>query len=247
MDLEIVKKYAKEHTVKDCAIYFNKTYDSMQSYLARHKIKHLPRDYRGKENGRYTHGMSNTRLNNIYTNMKQRCYNSKCPNYKNYGARGIEVCSEWLLNKKAFFDWAIKNGYKEGLTIDRIDNDKGYSPENCRWVNMIVQGNNRRVNCYITYKGETKTLAKWSRIYKINYKLLQMRLYKYKWDFEKAVSYRTGKHYFFNDEYRTLKDIADIVGISYGCLESRITKLGMSLEEATKTTKDLRYKLSKNN
>ena len=112
---------------------------------------------------------------------------------------------------------------------------------------MIVQGNNRRVNCYITYKGETKTLAEWSRIYKINYKLLQMRLYKYKWDFEKAISYRTGKHYFFNGEYRTLKDIASIIGISYPCLGSRITKLGMSLEEATKTTKDLRYKLSKNN
>ena len=61
---------------------------------------------------------------------------------------------------------------------------------------MITQGNNRRVNCYITYKGETKTLAEWSRLYKINYKLLQMRLYKYKWDFEKAVSYCTGKHYF---------------------------------------------------
>ena len=74
-----------------------------------------------------------------------------------------------------------------------------------------------------------------------------MRLYKYKWDFEKAISYHTGKHYFFNGEYRTLKDIASIIGISYSCLGSRITKLGMSLEEATKTTKDLRYKLSKNN
>lgn len=126
----------------------------MQSYLARHKIKHLPRDYYGKENGRYKHGMSNTRLNNIYVNMKQRCYNIKCPNYKNYGARGIEICSEWLCNKKTFFDWAVKNGYREGLTLDRIDNNKGYFPENCRWVSMIIQGNNRRVNCYITYKGD---------------------------------------------------------------------------------------------
>lgn len=91
-----------------------------------------------------THGLYGTRLSRIWRNMKNRCYNPNDPNYKFYGSRGITVCAEWLNDFQAFYDWAISHGYRDDLSIDRIDNDKGYSPDNCRWVTMKVQATNRR-------------------------------------------------------------------------------------------------------
>ena len=97
---------------------------------------------------RTSHGKSNTRLNGIWSVMKQRCYNSSNKNYNRYGGRGITVCDEWRNDFQSFYDWAMANGYDENAptgqcTLDRIDNDKGYSPDNCRWVDMKVQRHNR--------------------------------------------------------------------------------------------------------
>lgn len=91
------------------------------------------------------HGYNNTRPYEIWENMKQRCYNSKCPMYNYYGGRGITICEEWKNHPEAFVNWAIQNGYSENLTIDRIDNSKGYSPDNCRWVDRKTQSLNRNL------------------------------------------------------------------------------------------------------
>ena len=99
-----------------------------------------------------------------YSNMKQRCFNPNTPNYYNYGGRGITICDEWIDSYEAFRNWALNNGYDEGLTLDRENNDGNYEPSNCRWVNMKVQSNNKRDNTRITYLGETHSVSEWSDI-----------------------------------------------------------------------------------
>lgn len=110
-----------------------------------------------------THGMTKTRLYSIWISMKDRCYRETVLQYKDYGGRGITVCDEWLNDFQSFYDWAIANGYKENLTIERKNVNGNYCPENCCWITKAEQSRNK-TNChYITYKGETKTLSEWSR------------------------------------------------------------------------------------
>lgn len=106
-----------------------------------------------------THGMSYTSLYGVYSAMMDRCYNKKHPSFHNYGGRGIKVCSVWKNDREAFFKWAKTNGYSKDLEIDRRNNDKGYSPKNCRWVTKKSNARNRRTNHLITYKGKQMCIA----------------------------------------------------------------------------------------
>lgn len=112
------------------------------------------------------HGYRHTRIYGVYGKLKDRCTNPDNPSYERYGGRGITICDEWANDPKAFCEWAYSNGYREDAeygecTIDRIDNDKGYSPDNCRIATEKTQANNRRSNLLIEHNGETKTLAQW--------------------------------------------------------------------------------------
>ncbi len=132
-----------------------------------------------KTNGRYhRHGYSHTRIDNIYKSMIDRCFNPHNIKYPSYGAKGIVVCEEWRNDKKAFFEWAFSHGYREDLTIDRIDSLKGYSPENCRWVDYIVQNNHRKSNRFEEIDGVIHTVAEWSRISGIAQTTIGYRLRK---------------------------------------------------------------------
>lgn len=134
------------------------------------------------------HNQRNTKLYDIWKTIKQRCFNPNCNSYHNYGGRGITICENWKDNYNSFYQWSIENGYKEGLTIDRIDNNGNYEPSNCRWTTRLVQGNNTRTNKYITINNETKSLADWCRFYNISYFLVQQRINKSKWDIIKALT-----------------------------------------------------------
>ena len=126
------------------------------------------------------HGLYGSKIHSTYYNMKNRCYNPKYYLFEHYGGKGITVCEEWLGEHglENFYQWSIENGYQENLSIDRIDNSNGYSPENCRWVTMKTQQNNRTNNRLITINGQTKTMKQWADYYGASYSAIQSKIYK---------------------------------------------------------------------
>ena len=131
----------------------------------------------GQRDAVTTHGMTDSSLYRSWRSMKHRCTNVNHESYDRYGGRGITVCSEWETFEN-FRDWSLDNGYEPGLSIDRIDNDVGYYPENCRWTDTYTQNNNTSSNRYVTYNGITHTIAEWARLFNIKYGKLHYRICK---------------------------------------------------------------------
>lgn len=134
------------------------------------------------------HGLYHTRLHNIWAGMKARCNYSKHIDREWYQTENIRVCDEWNNSFKTFYDWAINNGYVDGLTIDRIDNALGYSPENCRFATPKEQANNRRTNLNFIYNGETKTLKQWAEYFGIKYSSLYYKVITKGVPFDQAIN-----------------------------------------------------------
>lgn len=141
-------------------------------------------------NHKKKHGLINIRLYKIWNGIKNRTNpNSKFKNtsYKNYSGRNIKMCDEWKNNFIAFYNWAISNGYKDNLTIDRIDNNGDYEPSNCRWITIKQQQNNKRNNRRITFNNETYTISEWNDILNYPYGLIKTRLHR-GWSIERAMT-----------------------------------------------------------
>lgn len=146
-----------------------------------------------REKSRLTHGLTRVgkvdRLFSIWRKVVQRCDpDSSYPHLKNYAHRGIDICDQWL-DYETFAKWAYDNGYSDELSIDRIDNDGNYEPDNCRWTDAKTQARNRRSNRMVTINGVTKCLIEWTEQYDINYGTVKSRL-NAGWDSKEALETR---------------------------------------------------------
>ena len=136
----------------------------------------------------FKHGKRKTRLYNTWNHLRDRCINKNSKQYKDYGERGISVCDEWKNSFIEFEKWAVSKGYNDTLTIERIDVNGNYCPENCKWIPLKQQGWNKRNSRLITYKGETKSLAEWSFLLKFNYWKVHQRLNRLGWSVDRAFT-----------------------------------------------------------
>ena len=116
--------------------------------------------------------------------MKQRCLDKNCKSFHRYGGRGIGICDRWMIFRNFLNDMGKR---PKGLSIDRIDNNKGYSKENCRWATVKEQARNRRSNTFVTYNNVSRTLAEWADVADIKYSTLKQRFYVYKWTFGRCL------------------------------------------------------------
>ena len=175
-----------------------------------------------------------TKLRKVWDSMKRRCYNPKCDHYKWYGGRGITVCDEWRDSFPTFEEWAFANGYSDELSIDRIDNNQGYSPDNCRWATREEQARNR-TNLIIV---DGLPLKAYCEKVGLNYKTVHCRLWR-GWPLEEALNpsnFLSGP--VKGIEYRqltidgmSLRKYCLIHGLRYGTVYHRIMR-GRSIEEA---------------
>lgn len=185
-----------------------------------------------------SHGMSNTRLNEIWMGMKRRCNDPQRKDYKNYGGRGIKVCDEWEKSFIAFRDWALTNGYNDTLTIERMDVNGNYEPENCTWATREEQANNKRDNRFLTYNGKTQTVSQWSRELDISENTIRNRINQGLTDEEvltitKGCGSKRGKTY--HGQTKTLRQWSEYTGIPYRILCRRVWEMHWDLEKALTT------------
>lgn len=198
--------------------------------------------------GNVKHGYHDERLYNVWKGMKSRCNNINNSVYHNYGGRGIRVCEEWDSDYCSFREWALNTGYDENAprgecTLDRIDVNGNYCPENCRWVDQATQACNTRYNVVIEFNGQSKTLVEWAKEVGINRDTLYNRIFSYKWSVEKALTeplFVAGKNSIrsanrvveYNGEKKTVKEWAEIYNISAEVLRSRLFRMNWSADDA---------------
>ena len=133
------------------------------------------------------HGLDRTNIYFVWCHMVQRCYNPKNSRFSSYGGRGITICDEWRHDLGAFNKWALANGYDKTLSIDRIDNNGNYCPENCRWATQKEQANNKRTNKFISFNGKTQTITQWADEKGLKYSVLSNRI-RNGWSVERALT-----------------------------------------------------------
>lgn len=207
------------------------------------------------ERERTYHGMSDTRLYSIWKGMRKRCQAEYRPEYSDYGGRGIKVCKEWNIDFMSFYDWSMKHGYSDSLSIDRINVNGDYCPENCRWVTDEVQANNKRSNIYVDYKGERITLKQACDKERQNYKDVLSRIKRYGWPIEKALytpikpkgpAVKNSKVE-INGITHTVNKWCEELGLKYSMIQKRVY-LGMTPKEAlTKPSFRFRHKFMEYN
>lgn len=196
-----------------------------------------------------THGDSRrgkeTRLYSIWRNMKSRCTNPNKPDYKYYGAKGIGFCAEW--NDYANFKkWAIDNGYTDRLTLDRKDGTKNYCPENCRWITIKEQQNNKKNNHVLEFNNEVHTISEWAQILKMDRGLIKDRILA-GWTVERALTEPANpvkKDISFNGETHSWTEWSQITGIPRSTLYSRYNDMHWSVEDTL--TKPIKKKTIQN-
>lgn len=183
------------------------------------------------------HNADEKRLHSVWADMKRRCKNPSRENYPHYGGRGITVCPEWE-DFNNFYEWAIANGYSQGLSLDRIKNNGNYEPANCKWSTVKEQNDNRSCTVKFTYNGETRTLTEWSELYGLKYGLLYDRIFREGLSFEEAIHkpYEKRERLIkYNGKTQNLTEWSKELGLSYGLLKNRLNKLHWTVEKAFTT------------
>lgn len=181
---------------------------------------------------KYRHKVSEfKRLHGIYHGIKKRCYNENSPRYTDYGGRGIIMCDEWLDPDNGFdnyVDWALANGYADDLTIERIDVNGNYCPENCKWITLQEQHNNQRGTLWVEYNGERVRLKEICDELGVSYDTVHDRIYKRGWDVERAITEPSHQINSFSKKCKAH-------GMKPAVVRDRIKKLGWDEEKALNT------------
>lgn len=172
---------------------------------------------------RHTHGMAHTRLYNTWHSMKTRCNPNAKTNSKIYSDRGIKVCSEWQ-NFEPFMKWALENGYSDNLTIDRIDVNGDYCPENCRWITMSEQQLNKRTNVKIEHNGKTQTISEWSKETGLSFAVIHWRYKQGKTGDDLFKPLFKSKTLNYKGEEKTVKEVSELYGVHIGTVYNLMYK-----------------------
>lgn len=182
---------------------------------------------------KYRHKISEHKgLYSKYNAMKTRCYRKSSPKYANYGARGITVCPEWMDSDNgfdAFADWALSHGYQDNLTIERIDVNKGYSPDNCKWIDRLEQTYNKTNTVWVDYRGERVQLVILCNRLGINYQSIHFRLNHMNMSIEEAIETP------FRENVTEFARKCHEHNISIKLVKDRIRRLGWDEERALNT------------